>query len=296
VEKLNEIDQQIAHCTITAPKDGTVTYAHDREDWGDGFVVKEGAVVRERQAIIRLPDPTSMRVEVNVNESLIQYVRSGMPATISPVGMGDVVLTGSVQSVNQYAEPSGWRRANVKEYKAKVSIDESADFLRSGMTASVTIRCEYVPNAVQAPVQSVYVHGREYYAFVYDQGKWDARPIKCGPSNDEFFVVESGLKEGDQVAMTPRLFLDEVRLPELPPERARQSTKLFGPRRGAGSAAETKVAASEKKATAEPADVAAETAVASTQDDSPAKPANAVAADDHATGASPSSGGAAGGE
>ena len=93
LEKLAEIDLQIANCTIVAPKDGIVTYAHDRENWGgDEFIVKEGAVIRERQAIIRLPDPDSMRVELNVNESLIQYVRSGLPATISPVGMGDIVL------------------------------------------------------------------------------------------------------------------------------------------------------------------------------------------------------------
>jgi HlyD family secretion protein len=229
MEKLQEIDEQIAHCTIVAPKDGIVTFAHDRQDWGDGFVVKEGAVVRERQAIIRMPDPTSMRVELNVNESLVQYVKPGLPATISPVGMGDVVLQGSVEGINQYAEPSGWRKANVKEYKAQVTVDEPADFLRSGMTASVTIRCEFVPDALQLPVQAVYVHGRSYFAFVLNSGKWEARPITCGPNNDEFFVVEEGLKEGEQVAMTPRLFVDQVKLPELPPDTSRQSTQ-FGPR------------------------------------------------------------------
>nr|MBA3483414.1 efflux transporter periplasmic adaptor subunit [Pirellulales bacterium] len=124
LEKLAEIDLQISRCNIVAPKEGTVTYAHNRENWGgEEFIVKEGAVIRERQAIIRLPDPSSMRAELNVNESLIQHIRSGLPATISPVGMGDMKLRGSVISVNQYAEPGGWRKANVKEYKALVSID-----------------------------------------------------------------------------------------------------------------------------------------------------------------------------
>lgn len=226
LEKLTEIDEQIANCIITSPKDGVVTYAHDRQDFGgDNFVVKEGAVIRERQAIIRLPDPNSMRVELNINESLIQYVRPGMPATIAPVGMGDVVLNGSVEGVNQYAEPSGWRKANVKEYKAQVSIDDAADFLRSGMTASVTIRCDFVPDAIQAPVQAVYIHGREYFAFVLRDGKWEARPVKCGPNNDEFFVIEDGLAEGEMIAMSPRLILDQVKLPELPPERSRETTR-----------------------------------------------------------------------
>jgi HlyD family secretion protein len=231
VEKLAEIDEQIANCIIESPKAGVVTYAHDRQDFGgDNFVVKAGAVIRERQAIIRLPDPNSMRVVLNINESLIQYVLPGMDAKISPVGMGDVVLKGSVEGVNKYAEPSGWRKANVKEYKAQVSVNEPADFLRSGMTASVTIECAFVKDALQAPVQSVYVHGRDYYAFVFNAGKWEARKIKCGPNNDEFFVIEEGLKEGDQVAMTPRLFLDQVTLPKLPADGGRQTTQ-GGPRR-----------------------------------------------------------------
>jgi multidrug efflux pump subunit AcrA (membrane-fusion protein) len=228
VEKLNEIDEQIAHCIINSPKDGVVTYAHDREDFrGESFVIEPGAVIRERQAIIRLPDPTSMRAVLNVNESLIQHVKAGMPATIAPVGMGDVVLNGTVEGVNQYAEPGGWRKANVKEYKAQVSIDDRADYLRSGMTASVTIRCDYIPDALQIPVQAVYVHGREYYALVNDDEKWEARPIKCGPNNDEFFVIEGGLEEGELVAMTHRLFLDQVKLPVVPPVRDRATARGF---------------------------------------------------------------------
>jgi HlyD family secretion protein len=260
VEKLNEINEQIAHCVIISPKDGVVTYAHDREDFrGESFMIKEGAVIRERQAIIRLPDPTSMRVDLNVNESLIQFVKAGMPATIAPVGMGDIVLTGSVENVNQYAEPSGWRQANVKEYKAQVSIDEAADFLRSGMTASVTIRCNYVPDALQVPVQAVYVHGRQYFAFVNHDGEWEARPVTCGPNNDEFFVIEDGLEEGELVAMTPRLFLDKVKLPELPPEQDRATARGF-PRTPAPAVAIAQKEKGAAPATAAPSTSQGETA------------------------------------
>jgi multidrug resistance efflux pump len=220
LEKLAEIDLQISRCTITSPKDGIVTYAHDRENWGgEDFVVKEGAVIRERQAIIRLPDPTSMRAELNINESLIQHVRSGMPATITPVGMGDAKLRGAVISVNQYAEPSGWRKANVKEYKALVAIENPPAELRSGMTASVTIHCSEVNDALVAPVQSVYAHGGKFYAFVYDSGKWAARPVQTGPTNDKFWVIEKGLAEGDRIALYPRGYLDQVALPKLPASR-----------------------------------------------------------------------------
>jgi HlyD family secretion protein len=259
-EKLKEINDQIAKCTLVAPKDGTVIYAHNRQNWGgDEFVVKEGAVIRERQAVIRLPDPTKMRVALNVNESLIQYVRPGMPATISPVGTGGRALRGRVDKINQYAEPGGWRKANVKEYKALVSIDDSATELRSGMTASVTIRCEEIPEAIQAPVQAVYAHGKDFYAFVFRDGEWEARPIKVGPTNDKFFVIEEGLAEGDRVAMNPRAYLDRVKLPELMPENKQQVVQMTPAAPDSPAAMEDSAVASKDEPAAKPAAAPTET-------------------------------------
>ena len=83
--------------------------------------------------------------------------------------------------MNQYAEPTGWRQANVKEYKAFVGIDDPPPDLRSGMTAAVTIRCAEVPNALQVPVQPMYAHGGKFYCFVYDNGRWEARRDQAGP-------------------------------------------------------------------------------------------------------------------
>jgi multidrug efflux pump subunit AcrA (membrane-fusion protein) len=233
LDKLKELDDQIAKCTLVAPEDGIVKYAHVTDGRGDQeFIVEEGTVVRERQVIITLPNADSMRVSLMVNESLIQYVKPGLGAVISPVGFGDRVLLGSVERVNQYAEPTGWRQANVKEYKAQVSIDHPSPELRAGMTAAVTIRCAEVPDALQVPVQAVYAHGRKLYCFVYSSGGWEAREIKPGPTNDKFFVVESGLNEGDQVAMNPRGYVDEVQLPKLSPEEAQRAVPQRGNGRG----------------------------------------------------------------
>lgn len=215
--KLKEIEDQIAASTIVAPQAGVVTYAHNRNRFGgDEFVIEEGAVIRERQTIIKLPDPSSMRVELTINESLIQFVKPGMPAKISPVGLGERTFTGEVEGVNRYAEPSGWRKANVKEYKAFVTIDSPDEKLRSGMTASVTIKCLEEDNVIQTPVQSVYMHGKDFFCFLREADRWIAKQVEVGPTNDKFFVIREGLKESDTVAMDPKSLLAEVELPPLP--------------------------------------------------------------------------------
>lgn len=225
-DKLAEIEDQIAKCLIIAPAGGTVIYAHGEEQrGGDEFVVEEGAVIRERQTIIRLPDVSSMQVEVEINESLIQYVRQGMPAAVRLVGGGESVLRGRVARVNQYAEPTNWRRANVKDYKAFVAIEEKSSLLKTGMTASVTISAMYLPDSLVAPVQSVYAHGDEVYCFVRRDGALRAEPVRLGPTNDRFFVVESGLAENDQIAMNPRQLVGRVDLPELQPSQSQQAVE-----------------------------------------------------------------------
>ena len=224
MQQLRDIEEQIANCTIVAPRDGMVKYAHTDDRRGEAdFIVEEGTLVRERQTILTLPDPASMNVEITINESLIQYVHPGMPTTVLPVGLDGIELKGTVQTVSQYAEPSGWRKANVKEYKAIVSLDEASPEIRAGMTASVIVQCTRVPGAIQVPVQSVYAHGEQYYCFVYDKHQWQARPVQCGPTNDKFFVVESGVGESDRVALNPRRFLDRVDLPNLAPEQRQRA-------------------------------------------------------------------------
>jgi HlyD family secretion protein len=260
LEKLKELDDQIAKCTITAPQDGVVKYAHVMDGRGDQqFVVEEGTIVRERQPIIRLPNADSMRVNLMVNESMIQYVRPGQPAVISPVGFGDRLLYGTVEKVNQYAEPTGWRQANVKEYKAFVAIDQPANDLRSGMTASVTIQCAEVPDALQVPVQAVYAHGDKFYCFLNNAGLWEAREVVPGPTNDKFYVIESGLNEGDHVSMNPRAYLAKVDLPKLAPELAQRAirqrpTEMLKVGQPDATAAATEQAESSEPALGQPAE------------------------------------------
>jgi hypothetical protein len=61
---------------------------------------------------------------------------------------------------------------------------------------------------------------------VYHDGEWEARALKCGPTNDKFFVIERGLEEGERVAMNPRAFVEEVKLPALPPEKKQQVVQI----------------------------------------------------------------------
>jgi HlyD family secretion protein len=164
-----------------------------------------------------------MRVKLLVNEALVQYVKKGLPATVHPIGMESADLHGQVTSINRYAEPGNWRKADVKEYRAYVLIEEEVPGLRTGMTVSVTVKCDFIPNTLQLPVQAVHPHGEDFYCLVRNGNDWEPRKLKVGPTNTEFFVIEEGINEGDMVAMNPRQYVASVELPDLPPAKQRPS-------------------------------------------------------------------------
>jgi HlyD family secretion protein len=69
----------------------------------------------------------------------------------------------------------------------------------------------------------MYAHGPKFYCFAYENGRWQAREVKAGATNDKFFVIKSGLHEGEQIAMNPRAYLEYVSLPKLPPEEIQRA-------------------------------------------------------------------------
>ena len=94
---------------------------------------------------------------------------------------------------------------------SRLSAGSAATSYSSRRPSDQTRRCHLpsytdageVNGAILAPVQSVYAHGGKFYAFVYDGGAWEARPVTTGPTNDKFFVIEQGLNEGDEVLVDP---------------------------------------------------------------------------------------------
>lgn len=221
LDKLAEIEEQIAKCTIRAPQAGQVVYANvtDRRG-GQEVIIEEGTTVRERQEIIRLPDPKNMQVKAKINEAKVSMVERGMPAMIELDAFTDSKLTGTVEKVNEYPMPSAWYAGNVKEYETIIKINDFPDDLqmRPGMTAKVAIRVEQLDDVLLVPVQAVLEHGGKHYCVLRNGEDFEARQVVIGSTNDKEVVIREGLKDGEAVVLGAALMRDDLDLPELPPE------------------------------------------------------------------------------
>ena len=224
--RLKRLEDQMENCTILAPQDGMVVYANER---GGRFgqseaTIEEGAAVRERQTILRLPDLGQMQVKVNVHESKVDQIQPNMRARVRIL---DTEVKGVVTSIANQPEPTSFFSGNVKEYATTVRIDESdAAALRPGMTAEVEILVAHMKDVLTVPVAAVVEKRGSYLAWVDDGTKHEQRPLVLGHTNDRFVEVRDGLALGDKVLLNPRAVVKEAR--EIGQEESVDVNKKFG--------------------------------------------------------------------
>ncbi|MCA9269763.1 MAG: HlyD family efflux transporter periplasmic adaptor subunit [Planctomycetales bacterium] len=217
-QRLDDIEHQIAACTIVAPQAGVLVHANQRDHRGNNeFVVEPGTLIRERQVIARLPNAEKMQARVKINESKISLVREGMKATVAIDAFEDMELEGVVTKVNEYPEPGSFFSGSVKQYVTLVQINNPPKDIKTGLTAKVRIHAMHQPDLLQVPIQAVHRHQGRYYCMVRDGAGWQAKPVTLGPSNEKQVVIVDGLKAAETIALNPTALIDQVTLPDLPP-------------------------------------------------------------------------------
>lgn len=211
-EKLDKYQNQIELCTIKAPRDGMVVYANSRSGsrGSNEPLIYEGAKVKERQAIINLPDIALMQVSARIHESKIDQVNEGLPASIRVDARPGEVFHGRVDMVSLVPVSANWPNYNLKEYVTTIRITDEASkitSLKPGLTAEVEIQIAHLADALQVPIQSVVERGARYFSWVFDGSDVKRHELKVGKSNETNMEIREGLQEGQKVVLNPRTIL-----------------------------------------------------------------------------------------
>lgn len=201
----DDLREQLEKCTIHAQKSGLVVYGSGRDDyWRGEEAIREGASVRERQAIITIPDMTRMAVDVKIHETYIKKVRKGQKARVTVDAFPDKVLTGEVTKVSVLPDSQNrWMNPDLKVYGVTVALDGTHDWVKPGMSARVEILVSKLPDVIQIPVQAVLLYEGKQVCYVAGGLKPERREVEIGEFTDEFIEIKHGLKEGEKVLLRP---------------------------------------------------------------------------------------------
>jgi HlyD family secretion protein len=207
-QRRDELKEQISYCRVVAPADGQVVYRNDYRR-RPPVVIEEGAQIRQGQVIFRLPDPTQMQVDININDSKINLVSVGDQTDIELDSEPDLRIQGELVKIAPFGRRD-WDRGPIR-YDALVRVVNPPPSLRTGQRAKVHIYVERRDDVLQTPIQSVVGRDENHYCLVQEEaGKWAVRQVEVGPDNDGYVVVERGLEAGEQVALNPDLIWEDV--------------------------------------------------------------------------------------
>ncbi|MBI5386472.1 MAG: efflux RND transporter periplasmic adaptor subunit [Verrucomicrobia bacterium] len=208
--KLERDKKQLLATKIYAPQDGLVVYAGggDRRFSSESFI-EEGATIRNRQEIIKLPDISSMKLNVKIHESHIVQVRPGQPAYVVLDSMPDQRFNGAVNRVAPLPDSSSrWGNPNLKVYATEIVVTDNLPNVKPGVSARAEVVITNLPNVLTVPIQAVTTRKGKQVVFLEGAPQRPV-PVTVGMYNTRFIEIPSGLKEGDRVLLSPPFDTDE---------------------------------------------------------------------------------------
>jgi multidrug efflux pump subunit AcrA (membrane-fusion protein) len=202
-QRLEAMIRDIDNCVILATEPGIVTYPAANMHGRNVTVVEVGDDIRPETIMLRLPDLSKMVISVDIHESQADLVQVGQDVDIQVDAVPNRHFQGKVFSkAIMPSSQNAWLNPDLKVYPTKIAIDTDENtLLRPGMSASVTIKIETIPDVLQMPLQAV-VTGKSgrHYCFM---SSGEAVEIQVGKHNQNFIEIKSGIKAGDQILLAP---------------------------------------------------------------------------------------------
>ena len=200
-------DQAVAQAgkrTVTAPSSGSVVVMNAVQ----GAALGAGGTSGSGGTLIQIADLSQMTVSVQVNEVDISRIAVGQTARVTFSALPGTMLDAQVTRISTVSssDPNGYNYG-VVTYDVELLIPNPAPELKPGMTASVEILLQHVPDAMTVPSSSLATDdGTSFYVYVMTDPETQAcerRDVTVTAQSATNAAVEGNLQDGDLVVLDP---------------------------------------------------------------------------------------------
>jgi HlyD family secretion protein len=199
---VEQAKRSLANAAITAPFDGVITAVNIIAGGSSGS-----------SAALSIADTSQLHVDVLVDETEIENVKTGQDAQITLDAMPGITLTGKVNNI----DPSGAVSNGVVNYSVRVNLDPSDTALKLDMTANASLIGERHENVLAVPTTAIRT-GRAMnqsnaqsgqtvatttssMVLVLKDGQPRLVPVTVGMTAGDLTEVSGDLQVGDQVVL-----------------------------------------------------------------------------------------------
>jgi len=195
--EVQRLEGEIERLKIPAPRAGLVIH---RTDW-ENNKLSVGQQVWLGQEVMEIPDLGRMRARVQVPEREAASIAVGQPVRISLEAARNRVFAGRVASLGRvFRSKSSSQPAVVFDTEIEI-LDPDPELMRPGMAVTAQIVTRIDEAALRLPRRAVSMQDGQPVALRQGLLGEERVALRLAAQVGEWFMVESGLDEGDRVRL-----------------------------------------------------------------------------------------------
>lgn len=190
---LKQVEDKLAKTRIEAPFDCTVL----TRPVSLGQTVSGSAGFNSGTEILSIANLNDMIITAHINQADVTRMKNGQTVEVQVESVPGLRMRGVVERI----APQAIIKNGIKGFSARVAIKDLDPRVRPGMTSILSIPVASVENALSVPLPAVFTEKGERFVYVKGGESFERRPVQIGISDNSFAEVQSGLAEGDNVAL-----------------------------------------------------------------------------------------------
>jgi multidrug efflux pump subunit AcrA (membrane-fusion protein) len=199
-DNLSQAKETLEKLTVVSKSSGVAILG---KNWSTGNKFQVGDTPWSGMSMIDLPDLRQLKAETEINEVDISKIKKGLEVEIKLDAFSDTVYAGKVVEIAALAKfKDEEEESKVKVFPVTVLIDGTSKTMMPGMTVSCTIIVDKIENVLFIPLEAVIKEEQTNYVFKKSGGGFSKDEITVGLANNDYIIIEDGLEEGDQIALS----------------------------------------------------------------------------------------------
>ncbi len=190
----------LAKCYPTAPISGIVDFHY----------INRGEFIDQGKPLIRLVQVDKLKAIADLPEKDVPFLRVGQQVEITPAVINRQMaetVTGTIEHIAFSADE------RTRTYRTKISVDNSAGLLRSGMIVRARFVRQELQQVIAVPLYAVLDRDGEKLVFVAEGNLAKQLKVETGSSVGSRIVIRSGLEEGQQLIVKgQQLLIDGAKI------------------------------------------------------------------------------------
>ncbi len=202
---VKEAEDRMAALTVKAPVDGMINLmpnyrARNGFMGGSAPEFKEGDRAWPGAAIAELPDMSEIRAAARIEEVDRGRVQVGQAAIVRVDAIPDREFNAKLQAISPLTKPDHSSWPPMRNFDIEVQLTDTDARLRPGMSASLRVAVDRLPNAIVVPGECVFQKAGRTVVYVLQGSGFDEREIVIARRSGTQVVVGRGLKTGERIA------------------------------------------------------------------------------------------------